>query len=182
MEEIVEIRVVHGSKLGRFEVATVRLPDGKLAEREWYVRPPGVIILPLDRDGRILMTREWRSAAAKVQWDLPRGFVEEGEPIEEAAHRELREETGLCAERLTVIHHEPTTSGYIKAESAMIVAEGLYECGKGGGDEEHEIEIVPMQLEDAFRLALDEVAVEPPIVIKALLVLRKWLREQGRIT
>jgi 8-oxo-dGTP pyrophosphatase MutT (NUDIX family) len=48
-----------------------------------------------DRDGRrwvLLIAR--RSAAGVPQWTLPKGGIEEGESDEEAALREVREETG----------------------------------------------------------------------------------------
>lgn len=48
------------------------------------------------RDGRVLLARD----AGQVHFNMPGGGIEEGEPPEDAAVRELREETGLTATRM----------------------------------------------------------------------------------
>jgi len=48
------------------------------------------------RGGRVLLGRRGPGAAAAGRWSFPAGFVERGEPVEAAAAREAREETGLA--------------------------------------------------------------------------------------
>lgn len=60
------------------------------------------------RDGAWVVVISRRNAAGRLQWTLPKGAVEEGETLEEAAVREVREETGLdCAivDKLGVIDY-----------------------------------------------------------------------------
>lgn len=48
--------------------------------------------------GRLLLVPHYRTAhAPAVQWNIPGGAVEFGEPIQHAAQREFKEETGLDA-------------------------------------------------------------------------------------
>lgn len=73
----------------------------------------GVAILP-ERAGRLGLQRVYRIALETSMCEVPRGFVDEGETAEQAASRELEEETGLrCPperlERLATIAPEPST-------------------------------------------------------------------------
>lgn len=51
-----------------------------------------VVLLPSDDGYRVLLLRKPRSADA---WQLPQGGIEDGETVEQAALRELREEAGI---------------------------------------------------------------------------------------
>lgn len=55
----------------------------------------GVAVLPLKGD-RIGLVRVYRHPIAAFGYEVPRGFVDEGETPAQAARRELEEETGLA--------------------------------------------------------------------------------------
>ena len=62
-----------------------------------YPNPALAACALVERDGRLLLVRRAREPELG-KWDVPGGFVDEGEVPEDAVRRELREETGLAVE------------------------------------------------------------------------------------
>jgi ADP-ribose pyrophosphatase len=76
----------------------VRMPGSHVAERTVVSHPGAVAVLALDGAGRALLIRQYRHPAGHVMWELPAGLRDHpGEPLVEAAKRELLEETGYRA-------------------------------------------------------------------------------------
>jgi len=59
--------------------------------------PVGVAVLPILPNGKIVLNLNYRHATRSWELELPRGLKKEKETLEEAALRELSEETGLEA-------------------------------------------------------------------------------------
>jgi ADP-ribose pyrophosphatase len=62
--------------------------------------PQAVCVVPVLANGKILLLRQWRYTIGRRMWEVPAGRMHPGESIDEAAARELREETGHVAGRL----------------------------------------------------------------------------------
>jgi ADP-ribose pyrophosphatase YjhB (NUDIX family) len=73
-----------------------RLRCSSCGERYWGNSVPGAQAV-IVRDGRVLLGRR-REDPGAGRWDLPGGFLEEGEDALAALHREVLEETGLSIE------------------------------------------------------------------------------------
>lgn len=58
----------------------------------------GVGVVAFNAVGQILLEREYRHGVGEVIWQIPGGLAAEGEPLQEAGLRELREETGYAPE------------------------------------------------------------------------------------
>ena len=61
-----------------------------------YLDPKLAVAVVIEREGRILLGRRGPGTREPGKWSFPAGFVERGEPVEEAAVREVREEVGLA--------------------------------------------------------------------------------------
>lgn len=60
-----------------------------------YLDPKLAVAVLIEHQGRVLLGRRGPGTREAGRWSFPAGFVERGEPVEEAARREVREEVGL---------------------------------------------------------------------------------------
>lgn len=87
-------------KSGRFTIVQDRVRVNGCEQPYDYLEiREGVGVLPL-REGHVLLQRQYRYPVRSWQWELPGGFVDPGETPEEAAVRELKEETGYSVKEL----------------------------------------------------------------------------------
>jgi nudix-type nucleoside diphosphatase (YffH/AdpP family) len=100
-EEVLERRRIYQGRVVSVWEHRVRL-QGKGTEtlREVVEHAPSVTVVPLDAQGNVILVRQFRLPARQVLLEFPAGTVEEGETPEQAAARELEEETGYRARRL----------------------------------------------------------------------------------
>ena len=92
-------RLIHQGNVVEFRQVGLRTPGGKVIPRDLVHYNGAVVILPILDDGRVVMVRNYRYAIDCELLELPAGMIESGEPPEQAAPRELLEETGYTAER-----------------------------------------------------------------------------------
>ncbi|HTX54475.1 MAG TPA: NUDIX hydrolase, partial [Candidatus Baltobacteraceae bacterium] len=89
----------------------VQLPDGR--ETIYGVVDCGecVGVLPFVDAAHVLLVGQYRYVAQRFLWEMPTGGVRAGESLEVAAQRELAEEAGQTARRLTWINtYNPSKS------------------------------------------------------------------------
>jgi ADP-ribose pyrophosphatase len=90
----------------------VRYPDGRIADFDLVQHGGAVAILPLDSEGRIWFVRQYRHAAGQMLLELPAGTLEDDEAPEACAHREIREEIGMAANKLELLGQFYLAPGY----------------------------------------------------------------------
>lgn len=132
---------------------TIEFSDGKKDLRDILQVPKGVVILPITKEGKIILTIELRHNHGKV-YSVPMGKIDEDEldPVE-SAKRELNEEVGLIADKWTLIssHHNGV---HEEGLNYFFVAENLT-AGESAPEEDEDIEKAEVTFEQAFKL-MDE--------------------------
>ena len=109
-----------------------------------------LIIALLDTD-QFLMIREYAVGMERYELTLPKGKIDPGEGILDAANRELIEETGYSAKRLTHLHSLSLASGYSTHMTHIVLAEDL-QPAFAEGDEPEPLEVLPWRLEQIHEL------------------------------
>lgn len=121
-----------------------------------HFKNTAVGILPVDEAGNTWLVKQHRYPLGCDSWEIPEGgcLLESGESTEEAARRELEEETGLkaaCLTELLVLH----LSNSVTDEKAVIyVAEGLG-TGTMQPEDSEDIEVMKLPLAEAVAMAMD---------------------------
>jgi ADP-ribose pyrophosphatase len=95
--QTLESKPVYRSRWAGITVDTVQLPTGVTYEYTRIERAGiGVGVIGLNAAGELLLEREYRHGVHEVVWQIPGGLINEGEDLQAAGLRELREETGYA--------------------------------------------------------------------------------------
>jgi ADP-ribose pyrophosphatase len=132
-----------------------RLPTGE--ERVYPVLHVGftVGVVPFVDPGHVLLVRQFRHLVGEDSWELPGGGGHAGESPEAAAQRELREEGGYRAGRLTFLTRFWPSSAYLDEVAHCFVGEDLVADPLAADDDEFfERRVFPA--DEAVRMALDD--------------------------
>ena len=107
-EPTIASRTVFEGRILNVRVDTVQLVNGRSGTREIVEHSPSICVVPVDAAGNVLLVRQYRKPAEAFLLEVPAGGIEPGETPEDAARRELQEEIGHTAGRLT-----PLTAFYL---------------------------------------------------------------------
>ena len=116
-EKTLEKNVVYNGKILNLRKDKVMLPNGKEGAREIVEHGGGSAVL-CERDGKVLMVRQFRYAYGECVWEIPAGKVDRGEDPLDTAFRELEEECGVKAGKMTLLFTVYPSPGYTSEISA----------------------------------------------------------------
>lgn len=142
-----ELEVLYTGKFIRM----VRRGRWEFAER---LNICGIVgIVAVTPEGNLLLVEQFRPAVNANVIELPAGLAGDtagtaGENLGDAARRELEEETGYTAERMTFLTEGPPSSGMSDEVIALYRADGLRKIGDGGGDHTEDITVHAVPLAD----------------------------------
>lgn len=135
--------------------------------------PPGVLVVPILNATTVLLIREYAAAFHRYEIGLVKGRVDPGQEILAAANRELQEEAGYRAGRLTELRRLTLVPSFMAHETALVLAEDL-EPSRLPGDEPEPPEVLPWRLD-----ALSELMLRPDCSearsLAALFIVREHL-------
>jgi len=131
------------TRLFNVEQLELEFSNGEQRTYERLVAGPNgaVMIVPVLNNEYLLLIREYSAGTENYQLAFPKGLMEPGETVEQAANRELKEEVGFGASQFSTMKQMTLAPGYLTHKMNLILAEDLYPDSLDG-DEPEPLEIV----------------------------------------
>jgi ADP-ribose pyrophosphatase len=141
----------------RFTHDVLRMPDGEVIDWYYVDTTPSVMIVPITDAGNVILVRQYRYNLKRDTLELPAGVADRGERIEDAALRELQEETGYvlpAGGELKPLGHFYSLPSETNKYVHFFLAMGVRNAGSASGDTEieryFEMGVISMPFSDAI--------------------------------
>ena len=131
---------------------TALLPDGTECYREVCEHPGGVGVLPITKEGEVILVRQFRYPYGETLLEIPAGKLDHGPDEDPAgcAVRELKEETGFTAGRMVALGKSYPSPGFLTEILHAYCALDLVP-GESQPDEGEFVEVVRLPIREVER-------------------------------
>lgn len=153
-------------------------PDGLDGSYATICIKPGVCVVAVDAHGQVHLTEEFHYAVGRTTIEGVSGGIEAGDTATETAHRELIEELGITAQRMTCLGTSDPFTASVHSPTALFVASELT-LGPPQPEATERIHPVVMPLGEAVQAVISGVITHGPTCV---VLLRMALDERlGRV-
>lgn len=150
--KVVRSEEIYQSRVFSVRKDTIEGAGGKQFERDVVVHPGAVVVLAKDGED-LLFVRQYRHPVGESLLELVAGTLEPGEDPADTAARELQEEAGFQAGRITKLAEFYSAPGFCTERLHLYLAEEL-SPSRLDGDEDEAIEVERIDPRQALELAL----------------------------
>ncbi|MDR2509030.1 MAG: NUDIX hydrolase [Spirochaetaceae bacterium] len=158
--------------VGEIECTSPRGGEGKFSivkSNHWALVMP---LLKTESGDKFIMVRQWRHGAKELSLEFPGGVVEAEERPEEGVARELREETGFRAGKISLLGSMNPNPAFMENTISFFLAEELKIDGEQKLDKDEFVEVVTVPVYEVVR----EMGKPPYIHALMAAALSFWLR------
>lgn len=85
-----------------------------------------VMVVPITDDNNMILIREYAAGTEDYELGFPKGLIDLGETVLEAANRELKEEIGFGATKWVELKQLTMAPAYFNSQMTILLAKGLY--------------------------------------------------------
>jgi ADP-ribose pyrophosphatase len=174
-----ERRVIYRGRKIELALQPVRLADGTVKDREVVIHRGAVALVPMVDADHVCLLRNFRYSANTTLVEVPAGTIDEGETPDSTAPRELAEETGYRAGRLTKLAEWWVSPGVFTERMYLYLCEDLTPGPTEHQPDEH-IEPLVVAWDEAVRMACDG-RIQDAKTIVSLLLCDRLRREGARL-
>ena len=129
----------------------IELPNGKSSTREWIKHPGAVCVIPILPNSNLCLVRQYRYGPREEFIEIPAGKLDAGEDPLVCAKRELEEEIGYSAGKLTFLTNIHPAIGFSNEKMWMYLAEDLI-LSKQNLDQDEFLELYHLSVDEAIDL------------------------------
>lgn len=112
-------------------------------------------IVPIDENGNTWLVGQWRYPLNEWSWEIPEGGGALEVDLLESARRELKEETGLTANQLTLVQRTHLSNSVSDEEGFIFLAQQLTEGQSELEETEADLKLWKLPFEQALQMVLD---------------------------
>ena len=154
-EKQIEREEIYNGKIVRLVRDKVTLPNGCEAMREVCLHIGAVAVIPILDDGRVVVVKQFRYPHGRVFLEIPAGKLDSpNEDLLSAAKRELREETGAIAEKISELGVMIPSPAILSERITLFLAEGLT-FGETDPDDDEFLNVELIPLDELYKMALN---------------------------
>jgi ADP-ribose pyrophosphatase len=168
-------RVIYLGKKIDLALQTVRLSDGTVKDREVVVHRGAVAIVPMVDADHVCLLKNYRYSVGETLIEVPAGTIDAGEGPDATAARELTEETGFRAGRITRVTDWWVSPGVFTERMYLYLCEDLTPGPTAHQPDEH-LEPLVVPWDEAVRMVDDGRIRDAKTVVALLLCDRRRRR------
>lgn len=126
---------------------TIQVPNGNIVKWDFIGHKGAAAVIPVTREGKILMVKQYRNALDRYTLEIPAGGLNKGESTLVAAIRELEEETGYKSDNVSFLVSIYTTVAFCNEKIDIYVARDLVPS-KQNLDEDEFIDVEAYEVDE----------------------------------
>jgi ADP-ribose pyrophosphatase len=148
-EKKISSKEIFKGEIVRLFVDKVKLPNNKIAVREKVTHPGAVGIVPINKEGKIILVKQFRYPLNNVLMEIPAGKLGKNEAPLNCARRELREEIGATGGELIHLTTFYTSPGFCD-EILYLYLVIDFEKKENNLDDDEFLKVVELKMKDAL--------------------------------